>query len=44
MIVPPPTTTATEPIVEMTDISITFGAVRALDGVSLRLYPARSTR
>ncbi|MDQ1180846.1 sugar ABC transporter ATP-binding protein [Rhodococcus sp. SORGH_AS_0301] len=39
MIVPPPTTTATEPIVEMTDISITFGAVRALDSVSLRLYP-----
>ena len=27
------------PLVEMKDISITFGAVRALDGVSLRLFP-----
>jgi simple sugar transport system ATP-binding protein len=27
------------PIVEMRDISITFGSVRALDGVSLRLFP-----
>ncbi len=41
MIVPAPTTTATAtaPIVEMTNISVTFGAVHALDGVSLRLYP-----
>ncbi|GGU07550.1 sugar ABC transporter ATP-binding protein [Nocardioides albus] len=30
---PPP------PVVEMHDVSITFGAVRALDGVSLRLLP-----
>lgn len=30
---PPP------PVVEMFDVSITFGAVRALDGVSLRLLP-----
>ncbi|OIJ26941.1 sugar ABC transporter ATP-binding protein [Nocardioides luteus] len=28
-----------EPVVEMLDVSITFGAVRALDGVSLRLLP-----
>ncbi|MGY0389228.1 sugar ABC transporter ATP-binding protein [Nocardioides sp. WG-D5] len=27
------------PVVEMLDVSITFGAVRALDGVSLRLLP-----
>lgn len=27
------------PVVEMFDVSITFGAVRALDGVSLRLLP-----
>ncbi len=27
------------PVIEMRDISITFGAVRALDGVSLRLLP-----
>lgn len=27
------------PVIEMRDISITFGAVRALDGVSLRLFP-----
>ncbi len=26
-------------VIEMRDISITFGAVRALDGVSLRLLP-----
>ncbi|HWJ09876.1 MAG TPA: ATP-binding cassette domain-containing protein, partial [Nocardioides sp.] len=28
-----------EPVIEMRDISITFGSVRALDGVSLRLLP-----
>ena len=28
-----------EPVIEMQDICITFGAVRALDGVSLRLFP-----
>ena len=28
-----------EPVIEMRDISITFGAVRALDGVSVRLFP-----
>ncbi|WP_182525371.1 sugar ABC transporter ATP-binding protein [Nocardioides dongkuii] len=27
------------PVIEMRDISITFGSVRALSGVSLRLYP-----
>src|SRR5689334_12846499 len=27
------------PVIEMQDISITFGSVRALDGVSMRLYP-----
>jgi simple sugar transport system ATP-binding protein len=27
------------PLVEMRDITITFGSVRALDGVSLRLFP-----
>src|SRR5688572_27420878 len=27
-----------QPVIEMRDISITFGAVRALDHVSLRLY------
>ena len=33
-----------DPVIEMRDISITFGAVRALDGVSLRLSsPARCT-
>ena len=35
---PIPSTEPT-PLVEMKDISITFGAVRALDGVSLRLFP-----
>ncbi|PUA80786.1 sugar ABC transporter ATP-binding protein [Nocardioides currus] len=30
---------AREPVIEMRDISITFGAVRALDGVSVRLFP-----
>ncbi|WP_042573131.1 sugar ABC transporter ATP-binding protein [Rhodococcus sp. MEB064] len=38
-VIVPPRSTATAPIVEMKDISITFGAVRALDGVSLRLFP-----
>ena len=28
-----------QPVIEMRDISITFGAVRALDGVSVRLFP-----
>lgn len=32
-------TTATRPVIEMRDISITFGAVRALDDVSVRLFP-----
>ncbi|WP_353081927.1 sugar ABC transporter ATP-binding protein [Tessaracoccus lapidicaptus] len=31
--------TATQPIVEMTDISISFPGVRALDSVNFRLYP-----
>ncbi|KRA39474.1 sugar ABC transporter ATP-binding protein [Nocardioides sp. Root614] len=38
----PPVTaprSAGEPVVEMRDISITFGSVRALDNVSLRLLP-----
>ncbi|WP_245156044.1 sugar ABC transporter ATP-binding protein [Nocardioides sp. 503] len=30
---------ATTPVIEMQDISITFGAVRALSGVGLRLFP-----
>jgi simple sugar transport system ATP-binding protein len=37
-----PTTVPTPdrpPVIEMRDISITFGAVRALDGVSVRLFP-----
>ena len=33
------TPTAPVPVIEMRDISITFGAVRALSGVSLRLFP-----
>lgn len=32
-------TPAAEPVVEMRDISISFGTVRALDQVSVRLYP-----
>ena len=39
---PPPRPAAPDdrdPVIEMRDISITFGAVRALDGVSLRLFP-----
>ena len=35
----PPATGSAEPVIEMRDISITFGNVRALDGVSLRLLP-----
>ncbi|MBX5333648.1 sugar ABC transporter ATP-binding protein [Rhodococcus sp. 05-2255-1e] len=35
----PISSTEPTPLVEMKDISITFGAVRALDGVSLRLFP-----
>jgi galactofuranose transport system ATP-binding protein len=30
---------AAQPVIEMRDISITFGAVRALDEVSVRLFP-----
>ena len=35
----PPATGSAEPVIEMRDLSITFGNVRALDGVSLRLLP-----
>ncbi len=37
--VPASETTDRRPIIEMEGISITFGAVRALSGVSLRLFP-----
>ena len=35
----PPADGDRSPVIEMRDISITFGAVRALDEVSLRLFP-----
>jgi monosaccharide-transporting ATPase len=35
----PPADGDRSPVIEMRDISITFGAVRALDDVSLRLFP-----
>ncbi len=35
----PAASPADAPVIEMRDISITFGAVKALDQVSLRLYP-----
>ena len=37
--VPAPESPGTTPIIEMTDISIAFGGVRALSDVSLRLFP-----
>ena len=37
--VPAPESPGATPIIEMTDISIAFGGVRALSDVSLRLFP-----
>ena len=35
----PPVAAGTDPVIEMQDISIGFGAVQALDSVSVRLHP-----